>query len=124
MKHVNLAIELLEVARSDCLIEEGAEDDLSRMPEGTLKDKYRGILTTMVIAYYNLGTEYEYLKDYAKSVQAFSKGYHIALKELGPENNLTVTLYKNMLNLAEKNKVMRIIKFKAQGCGRLTPKEE
>jgi hypothetical protein len=102
---VNLAIELLEVARSECLIEEGAEDEIQRMSEGPLKEKFRGILTTMIIAYYNLGTENEFMKDYGKSVQAFSKGYHIALKELGADNNLTVTLYKNMLNLAEKNKV-------------------
>jgi hypothetical protein len=59
----------------------------------------------MIIAYYNFGTELEFLKEYQKSVQAFSKGYHLALKELGPENQLTNTLYQNMLNLAEKNKV-------------------
>ena len=73
--------------------------------ERNIKQKHKTIITTMIIAYYNFGTELEFLKEYQKSVQAFSKGYHLALKELGPENQLTNTLYQNMLNLAEKNKV-------------------
>eukprot|EP00330_Aristerostoma_sp_ATCC50986_P003138 CAMPEP_0114582306 /NCGR_PEP_ID=MMETSP0125-20121206/6329_1 /TAXON_ID=485358 ORGANISM="Aristerostoma sp., Strain ATCC 50986" /NCGR_SAMPLE_ID=MMETSP0125 /ASSEMBLY_ACC=CAM_ASM_000245 /LENGTH=80 /DNA_ID=CAMNT_0001775211 /DNA_START=359 /DNA_END=601 /DNA_ORIENTATION=- len=73
VKHVKLALELLELAKSEAAAakkggdegeeNQGDQDDLYE-EKVSPDEKMKTILTTMVIAYYNFGTELEYLKDY------------------------------------------------------------
>ena len=72
VKHVKLALELLELAKSEAAAakkgdegeeNQGDQDDLYE-EKVSPDEKMKTILTTIVIAYYNFGTELEYLKDY------------------------------------------------------------
>jgi hypothetical protein len=49
-------------------------------------------MTTMIIAYYNFGTELEYMKEYQQAIQGFSKGYNLAIEEFGTGHPLASTL--------------------------------
>lgn len=68
-------------------------------------DRYRTIMTTMIIGQYNCGAECEYLQRYHLSMQAYSKGYQLALDELGEGNPLTQSLHKNVQSLSAKKNV-------------------
>ena len=72
------------------------------------QDNYQSFTTTLIIAYYNMGIEFEYIKQFNLAVQSFSKGYQISLKELGNDHQLTQNLYKNMISLFNKNQVIKI----------------
>lgn len=104
ISHVKLALELLEMAKSQCRIEENPEDKDE-------KQRYSTILTTMIIAYYNFGTELEYIKDFESALQAFTKGFNIAINEYGPSHPLANTLQQNMSQLNQKKKVNRENEF-------------
>lgn len=77
------------------------------MEESGINDKqrYGTIITTIIVAYYNYGTELEYIKEYDLSFQIFTKGYKLALKEFGSAHPLTITLEQNMNNMSIKKKV-------------------
>jgi hypothetical protein len=98
ISHVKLALELLEMAKTQCKIEEKGDDKEE-------KQKYSTILTTMIIAYYNFGTELEYVRDYETALQAFTKGFNIAMNEYGPSHPLANTLQQNISQLSQKKKV-------------------
>jgi hypothetical protein len=86
----------------------------SQMEENGIDDKqrYGTIITTIIIAHYNYGTELEYIKEYHSSFEIFSQGYQLALKELGSEHPLTITLEQNTLNVSVKKKVaLAVIKL-------------
>ena len=99
ISHVKLALELLEMAKSQCSIEDSGD-------EKEEKQKYSTILTTMIIAYYNFGTELEYVRDYETALQAFNKGFNIAMNEYGPSHPLANTLQQNISQLSIKKKVI------------------
>lgn len=54
-------------------------------------------LPTMVIAYHNVGTEYQLMGQFEDSEDCLRVGYKISSQFLGPQHNLTVTM-KNTLN--------------------------
>ena len=95
MKHVKLALELLEMA-------------INQNPppvKESEKAQRRTVLTTMIIAYYNYGAELEYLQDFQNSLKAFCRGFDIAMKEFGSDHPLTSTLEQNIRSLNQKKKV-------------------
>lgn len=60
---------------------------------------YKDIMNMLVISYYNLGIEQEYLKQIDNSIQTYSAGYEIALKELGNQHKMTQTYFENINRL-------------------------
>lgn len=80
MEHAKLAIELLDLARKSYLENQNIFSPLSRSfdsssisptnKQATKSEKFRGIITTLIISYYNLGTEQEFLKQYHESTEA------------------------------------------------------
>lgn len=70
VKHVKLGLELLEMAKSSFNTDNTTSEGLkqSSKVDKNKREKFRTIVTTMIIAYYNFGTELEYLKEYKYSL--------------------------------------------------------
>lgn len=65
-----------------------------------LKSVYKSqskLVPTLVIAYFNVGNEYQYLGQSTDAEDCFKIGYKIGFEELGPQHHLTTTL-KNACN--------------------------
>jgi len=69
-------------------------------------NKYKNIITTMIMAYYNYGAELEHVKDIGSSLKALTSGYELANRELGPDHSLTINLQLGIQKLIEKKKVI------------------
>lgn len=52
------------------------------------------LIMTLVIAYYNTGTECEYLHNYQEAVSCYSKGQEWAFKTFGEKDPMSQTLKK------------------------------
>lgn len=68
-------------------------------------DKYKNIITTMIMAYYNYGAELEHIKDVPNSLKALTSGFELANRELGRDHSLTINLKLGIQKLVEKKKV-------------------
>jgi len=69
-------------------------------------DKYKNIITTMIMGYFNYGTELEHAKEFGNSLKALTEGYELATRELGAEHPLTLNLQQGVQGLIEKKKVL------------------
>ncbi|CEM37614.1 unnamed protein product [Vitrella brassicaformis CCMP3155] len=59
-------------------------------------------ITTMAIAYHNVGVEKEYLGQYGEATLFFEKGRHVAREGLGEDHPLTVALGKNLDEMEQR----------------------
>lgn len=57
------------------------------------------------MAYFNYGTELEYISDFDGSLQALKKGCELAITSLGSENSLTVSIKKAMKKVSQRKRV-------------------
>jgi len=55
------------------------------------------------IAYYNMGTEYEYIKDYSKAVSAYDKGLEVLNGKMSSDSFIYQNLLKALKNAKEKH---------------------
>lgn len=58
-------------------------------------------IAVLAIAYHNTGVELEFLKKNYESLHSYQKGMDIALKHLGPDHSMTITL-KNSCLMAKR----------------------
>ena len=66
-----------------------------------LKSSYKTqskLTPTLVIAYFNVGNEYQFLGQSEDAQDCFKIGYKISLEELGPQHSLTNTLKNSLGN--------------------------
>ena len=62
------------------------------------------LLPTMIIAYHNVGTEYQILGQLEDSLDCLKVGYRISYEQLGPQHNLTITLKNTLGNITRRGK--------------------
>lgn len=115
LEHVNLALDILDKTRRSLLMNEKGEyvidpDQVQNSKQleevdYTKSDRYRTIVTTMIIGHFNCGTELEHLRRYHLSVQAYSKGHQLAQNELGETHPLTQNLEQSVQSLIAKKRV-------------------
>jgi len=109
LNHAKIALELLQTERSRYLVEAVANGDPNKQQgyenQEKFGDKYKNIITTMIMAYYNYGAELEHLKNIPNSLKALSSGFELANRELGPDHSLTINLKLGIQKLIEKKKV-------------------
>ncbi|CAG9325072.1 unnamed protein product [Blepharisma stoltei] len=79
-------------------------------------DKNENLLETLMIAYHNVGTEYEYLNQKKNALNIYRKGYGLSLKYLGEDHDLTETLKIGLENaklssLRGKERILSPIEF-------------
>lgn len=70
-----------------------------------IADQYKLIITTMIMAYCNYGTELEHLQKYKESTAAYRKGLELAQNELGEGHILTQNLNKYYSSVVYKKQV-------------------
>lgn len=70
-------------------------------------------MTTKVIAYYNLGVEYEYLSSLDDAWQAYESAKHLAMVYLGPETPLLNAIDESLQKLVNM-KMMKEKKGKSR----------
>lgn len=61
-----------------------------------------GLIMTLVIAYYNTGTECEHLKAYDEAKEYYDKGYEWSAKTFGPTYDISKTLKKCLFQIKKK----------------------
>lgn len=61
-------------------------------------------ITTLAIAYHNVGVEYEYLENFESSTLFYKKSIDLALDKLGPTHSLTKSLQKSFTSSYENMK--------------------
>jgi tetratricopeptide (TPR) repeat protein len=54
-------------------------------------------IAVLAIAYHNVGVEYEFLKKFERSAQAYRKGVEVAERFLGPDHAIAITLRNSCL---------------------------
>ncbi|CAG9324353.1 unnamed protein product [Blepharisma stoltei] len=72
-----------------------------------LKNNYNsqpGLISTLIIAYHNVGAEYEYLMQFPDAADCYRRGWELSKDHLGLKNSLTMTLKKSFVELTEKMK--------------------
>lgn len=62
------------------------------------------LISTLVIAYHNVGTEYQLLGQMEDAQDCLKVGYKIAFEQLGPQHNLTSALKKTLNNVPRRGK--------------------
>ena len=68
----------------------------------------REYLETTVIAFYNIGVEYEFLREFKDAEDCYLKGYKFAKDHLGELHGLTVQVKKSITDLLGKKAVNRL----------------
>ena len=101
---MKLAIDILDMARENIINSATARD--SNELDISQQDNFQSFTTSLIIAYYNMGIELEYTKQYNEALKSFTKGHQLALKELDANHPLTQNLYRNMMVLLNKNQVL------------------
>lgn len=104
INHVKVALELLEAERNQHLIKVASENE-KKKEDDSEGAKYKNIITTMIMAYYNYGTELEHIKDFNTSIKALTKGFELSSRELGAEHTLTNNIRESIQKLVAKKKV-------------------
>ena len=100
LHHANDALELIQTAMENSVPSNGST-----------------ALTTLVIAYHNVGVELEYQNRLSDAVEAYTKGHEAALQYLGPSHGLTdsistsksaaITRFRNLNSFTEVRKSSR-----------------
>ena len=70
-------------------------------------------IPTLVIAYHSTAVEYEFLKNYKISLDFYRMAYELALKELGKNHRLTLSIGSDLQNAEktiEKKEVLGVVK--------------
>jgi tetratricopeptide (TPR) repeat protein len=62
------------------------------------------IVTTMVIAHHNVGTEYQLLGQIEDAQDCLKAGYKISVEQLGPQHTLSNTLKNTLLKISRQGK--------------------
>lgn len=57
------------------------------------------VINSLVVAYFNLGVEYEHLRKFQQSKDSYLKGRKFAEEYLGPSNTMTVKLNESLKNV-------------------------
>lgn len=60
------------------------------------------LASTLIIAYHNTGVEYEYLSNLRQAVECYKSAWTFAMKQMGENNNLTVSIHKTYVDALEK----------------------
>jgi hypothetical protein len=64
--------------------------------------KAANLATTIVIAYYNIGTELEHLRKFGRAKSIYEKGYSYSTRELGETHPLSESLAENLERVGTK----------------------
>lgn len=106
IKHARIALDLLKSEKNACMLEMAS--DKSEEARSMASEKYKNIITTMIMGYFNYGTELEHAKEFGNSLKALTEGFELASRELGTDHSLTHSLQKGVQSLMEKKKVERV----------------
>lgn len=106
IKHAKVALELLESEKKIYLESTGPNKEKADNKDSD--SKYKSIIMTMVMAYFNYGTELEFINDFNGSLQALKKGHELAATGLGADKTLTVSLKKAITKVTKKKKVISL----------------
>lgn len=63
-----------------------------------------GLISTLIIAYHNVGSEYEHLLQFSDAADCYRRGWELSKDHLGLKNQLTNTLKKSFVVLTERMK--------------------
>ncbi|KAL4450889.1 hypothetical protein ABPG74_011731 [Tetrahymena malaccensis] len=130
IKHAKAALYFVQKAKKEILQDQETQENFNSQNESTIllqklktqivdlavslqKSSYN-IYTTEVISYYNLGIEYQYLRDYKKSLDMLTVGFTIAYNQFGNLNPLCIKMEEavrmvEQLLIKEKAKVHKKI---------------
>lgn len=70
-----------------------------------MDERLTNVITTLIIAYYNVGVQYEFLKSFVNSQFYFQQGLEISKKELPPSHILISKLQKCQREVQRKAQV-------------------
>ena len=59
-------------------------------------------IRTLIVAYHNVGKEYEHLRIVSAALDCYLKGYHLALEHLGVSNLNTLKMHKAYVTLKKR----------------------
>lgn len=101
-KHGKMSLKFLPIAykrlKESSLFEQNKSETTSSFSvlneNDPNKQTFDNLLMTLVIAYYNTGTEWEYLDKYDEALHNFEKGYEWSYKTIGKADQLTKNLKK------------------------------
>ncbi|EAS01164.2 tetratricopeptide repeat protein (macronuclear) [Tetrahymena thermophila SB210] len=108
IKHAKAALYFVQKAKQEILQDQETQENFNSQNESTIllqklktqivdlavslqKSSYN-IYTTEIISYYNLGIEYQHLRDYKKSLHMLKAGYNIAYNQFGIQNPLCIKM--------------------------------
>ena len=77
------------------------EEDQKFLSKSQVQEKRKYLINQMIITLYNLGIEYEHLKDYENSLSYYKKGHQLALEELGQYNKFTQKLSESSFKIEQ-----------------------
>eukprot|EP01017_Pseudomicrothorax_dubius_P031418 TRINITY_DN4006_c0_g2_i7.p1 TRINITY_DN4006_c0_g2~~TRINITY_DN4006_c0_g2_i7.p1 ORF type:complete len:423 (+),score=97.76 TRINITY_DN4006_c0_g2_i7:58-1326(+) len=94
IKHARLAVDLLELSRESIVSDGKFSASSSHMFERMISsnEKLKNVMTTIVIAYFNLATEEEYLGMVFESLESFQVAVQYSSAVIGEEHPLTNTI--------------------------------
>ena len=72
------------------------------------------LISTLVIAYHNAGVEYEYLHQRKEALDYYKTGWTIALKYLGNDHSLTLSMHSNYIEASkaiQEREISHVIKY-------------
>ena len=61
------------------------------------------VINSIVVANYNIGVEFEYLKKFSKAVEFYTKGYNLCIQHLSPEHPMAYTLSESLQNARKQD---------------------
>lgn len=105
--HLNICSIYSELGKHDISLKESLQA-LELMKNSV--DYSPNFVSTLVIAYYNTGVEYEFLKCFGEALEYYKYAWDTAGKYLGPSHGLTCSMKKNF-EAAERN-------LKGKGLGK------
>ena len=82
------------------------KNELNLLKEKIDKNQYETILTSLVIGYFNVATEYEHLRNYRQSFNYAKQGFIFGVKYLGNKHLLTTKLNKFIKEINHKLQVL------------------
>ncbi|CAI2359042.1 unnamed protein product [Moneuplotes crassus] len=99
-KHGRVSLRLLPIAYRKC---KEQMEDKQREPEERYKDPaFDNLLMTMVIAYYNVATECEFLGNYQEALKHFIRGYEWGSKSFGKDDELVRKIKKCIFQIKKR----------------------
>ncbi|OMJ87154.1 hypothetical protein SteCoe_11153 [Stentor coeruleus] len=74
------------------------------------------LLTTLLVAYHNVGIEYEYLAQYSQACGVFTKALDLAVDKLGEIHPLTISLKGSLASVYKKKSMVIISPLRSAFC--------